>query len=197
MRITGGTARGRNIAGPKAGCTLIRPTSDRVREALFNIIRAEIPGSRVLDLYAGTGALGLEALSRGASCAVFVDQSRQALELIQHNLERSFSNKANSAVAQLDLAQTGSIGKLHSRLPADLSFELIFLDPPYEKGLAEKTIAALAQSDLLHQDTLLIAEERKNTQLAEQYGKLQLVDHRSYGETSLWLYRLSKENRND
>ncbi len=193
MRITGGTARGRNITGPKAGCKLIRPTSDRVREALFNIIAAEISGSSVLDLYAGTGALGLEALSRGATNVVFVDQSRQALELIQSNLIRSFSN-AEAALLQLDLAQAGSIGKLKNRLPAALHFELIFLDPPYENGLAEKTLAAIAQSDLLHENGLLIAEERKNIQLAEQYGNLQLADQRSYGETSLWFYQSTEKN---
>jgi 16S rRNA (guanine966-N2)-methyltransferase len=190
MRITGGTAKGRSISGPKTGCKLIRPTSDRVREALFNIIAAKVPGSRVLDLYAGTGSLGMESLSRGAATVVFVDQSRQALELMQNTLQRSFVD-AKAALLQLDLAKPDSIAKLSRRLPAELYFELIFLDPPYEQGLAEHTLKAIAQSSLLAEDGLLIAEERKNVRLPEQCGSLRLADQRSYGETGLWLYRQS------
>ena len=190
MRITGGTARGRSISGPKADCKLIRPTSDRVREALFNIIAAEILGSRVLDLYAGTGSLGVESLSRGAATVIFVDQSRQALELIQSTLQRSFAG-AEAALLQLDLAKPDSITRLQKRLPTELCFELIFLDPPYEQGLAEQTLKAIAQSSLLTEGGLLIAEERKNACLPEQCGGLQLADQRSYGETGLWFYRRS------
>jgi 16S rRNA (guanine966-N2)-methyltransferase len=198
MRITGGTARGRSISGPKAACKLIRPTSDRVREALFNIIAAKIANSRVLDLYAGTGAFGLESLSRGAAAVVFVDQARQALELIENNLSRSFA-RAKAALLRLDLAKPDSIARLHRLLPPELRFELIFLDPPYEQGLAEKTLKAIAQSSLLNEnllpssllaeDGLLIAEEHKNVRLPEQCARLRLVDQRSYGETSLWLYQ--------
>lgn len=186
MRITGGTARGRNLAGPKSG--IIRPTSDRVREALFSIIAAEVPGSTVLDLYAGTGALGLEALSRGAAAAVFVDQSKQALALIQDNLSRCFAG-AKAALLQVDLARPDSLVRLKNRLPAGMLFDLIFLDPPYEKNLAEKTLAAVTQETLLQANGLLIAEERKTVRLPEQCGSLRLVDQRSYGETGLWFYR--------
>lgn len=188
MRITGGTAKGRNLAGPKSGCTLIRPTSDRVREALFSIIAADIPSSTVLDLYAGTGALGLESLSRGAVAAVFVDQSKQALALIQNNLSRCFAG-AKAALFQVDLARPDSFARLKNRLPAEMRFDLIFLDPPYEKTLAEKTLAGIEQERLLKEDGLLIAEERKTARLPEQCGSLRLVDQRSYGETGLWLYR--------
>jgi 16S rRNA (guanine966-N2)-methyltransferase len=186
MRITGGTARGRNLAGPKSG--IIRPTSDRVREALFSIIAAEVPGSTVLDLYAGTGAFGLEALSRGAAAAVFVDQSKQAMALIQDNLSRCFAG-AKAALLQVDLARPDSLARLKNRLPAGMLFDLIFLDPPYEKNLAEKTLAAVAQETLLQKSGLLIAEERKTARLPEQCGSLRLVDQRSYGETGLWFYR--------
>ncbi|CAK8723244.1 MAG: 16S rRNA (guanine966-N2)-methyltransferase [Candidatus Electronema aureum] len=186
MRITGGTARGRNLAGPKSG--IIRPTSDRVREALFSIIAAEVPGSTVLDLYAGTGAFGLEALSRGAAAAVFVDQSKQAVALIQENLSRCFAG-AKAALLQVDLAGPDSLARLKNRLPAEMLFDLIFLDPPYEKNLAEKTLAAIEQETLLQESGLLIAEERKTARLPEQCGSLRLVDQRSYGETGLWFYR--------
>lgn len=192
MRITGGIAKGRSISGPKAGCTLIRPTSDRVREALFNIIAAELHGSAILDLYAGTGAFGLEALSRGAAAAVFVDQSRQAAQLIQESLARCAAG-AKAALLQLDLAKPDSLARLKNRLPADMRFDLIFLDPPYEKSLAAKTVAAVAQHNLLKNSGLLIAEERKNARLPAQCGTLRLYDQRSYGETGLWFYRQSEE----
>ncbi len=188
MRITGGTARGRSIAGPKPGCTLIRPTSDRVREALFSIIGAEIPGSKVLDLYAGTGSFGLEALSRGAASAVFADQSKLALQLIQDSLSRCAAG-AKTALLQLDLAKPDSLARLKNRLPAGMLFDLIFLDPPYEKHLAEKTAATVAESGLLKAGGLLIAEERKTARLPERCGQLCLSTQRSYGETSLWFYR--------
>jgi 16S rRNA (guanine966-N2)-methyltransferase len=188
MRITGGTARGRSIAGPKSGCTLIRPTSDRVREALFNIIVGKIQGSTVLDLYAGTGAFGLETLSRGAAAAVFVDQSKLALQLIQDNLSRCITG-AKAALLQLDLARPDSIARLKNRLPSEMRFDLIFLDPPYERRLAEQAIVAVEQGALLNAEGLLIAEERKNAGLPEQSGSFRLIDQRCYGETGLWFYQ--------
>ncbi|WP_417909779.1 16S rRNA (guanine(966)-N(2))-methyltransferase RsmD [Candidatus Electronema sp. PJ] len=188
MRITGGTARGRSIAGPKSGCTLIRPTSDRVREALFSIIVAKIPGSTVLDLYAGTGAFGLETLSRGAAAAVFVDQSKLALQLIQDNLNRCITG-AKAALLQLDLARPDGIARLKNRLPSEMRFDLIFLDPPYERRLAEQAVAAVEQGALLNAEGLLIAEERKNAGLPEQSGSFRLIDQRCYGETGLWFYQ--------
>ncbi|WPD23046.1 MAG: 16S rRNA (guanine(966)-N(2))-methyltransferase RsmD [Candidatus Electrothrix aestuarii] len=188
MRITGGSARGRHLIKPKAGWTFIRPTGDRVREALFSILGEEVLGSTILDLYAGTGALGLEALSRGAETVVFVDQSRQALELIHGNLTNCFP-AAKASLQVLNLSQEGSLGRLKRKMPAQLLFDIVFLDPPYEKKLAEKTVAMVEREDLLKDNGLVVAEERASEQLAEQYGTLSLESHRSYGETGLWLYR--------
>ncbi len=188
MRITGGTARGRNLVAPKSGCRFIRPTGDRVREALFSILSADIPGSTVLDLYAGTGALGMEALSRGAVTAVFVDQSRQALQLIRTNLGSGFSS-AKAALLRLDLDRPQGIRRLKKKLPLDLLFDLIFLDPPYEKKLAATTLKMVEQASIVRQQGLVVAEDRKNISLAEQYGILQLIDRRVYGETGIWIYR--------
>ncbi|MCW5213620.1 RsmD family RNA methyltransferase [Desulfobulbus sp. TB] len=114
MRITGGAAKGRHLKGPKAGWRCIRPTGDRVREALFNILGHEVAGSAVLDLYAGTGALGLEALSREAEQAVFIDQSRQALELIRSNVTSCFSG-AKASIHQLNLSRKGSLERLQKK----------------------------------------------------------------------------------
>ncbi len=188
MRITGGSARGRHLIRPKAGWRFIRPTGDRVREALFSILGDEVVDSIVLDLYAGTGALGLEALSRGAEKAIFVDQSRQALELIHGNLTNCFPT-AQASLQQLNLSQADSISRLRKKMPAQMRFDIIFLDPPYEKELAEKTVAMVERESLLKENGLVVAEERASEELAEQYGTLTLVNHRSYGETGLWLYR--------
>lgn len=188
MRITGGSAKGRHLIGPKAGWRFIRPTGDRVREALFTLLGDEMAGSTVLDLYAGTGALGLEALSRGAERAVFVDQSRQALELIHGNLTNCFPT-AKASLQQLNLSRNDSIGRLKKKMPDQLLFDIVFLDPPYEKKLAEKTLAMVEREALLKDNGLVVAEERASEQLAEQYGTMTLASHRSYGETGIWLYR--------
>jgi 16S rRNA (guanine966-N2)-methyltransferase len=188
MRITGGLAKGRHLIRPKAGWRFIRPTGDRVREALFTLLGYEAAGSTILDLYAGTGALGLEALSRGAEAAVFVDQSRQALELIHGNLTNCFPT-ARASLQQLNLSQEDSLKRLIKKMPDQLLFDIIFLDPPYEKKLAEKTLAMVARGALLKDNGLVVAEERASEQLAEQYGTLTLASQRSYGETGIWLYR--------
>jgi len=193
MRITGGSARGRHLIKPKAGWQFIRPTGDRVREALFNILDDEVVESTVLDLYAGTGALGIEALSRGAATAIFVDQSRQALELIHGNLTKCFPT-AQASLQQLNLSRPDSIKRLRKKMPAELLFDIIFLDPPYEKKLAEKTLAMVERESLLQANGLVVAEERATEELAKQYGSLTLVDHRSYGETGLWLYRMGEHS---
>ena len=188
MRITGGTARGHNLFSPKSGNRDIRPTSDRTREALFNILASEICGSTVLDLYAGTGSLGIETLSRGAELAVFVDQSRQALELIHTNLSHCFRTP-RASLFQLNLARPDVIKRLKSKLPPELLFDLVFLDPPYEKKLAQKTLQMVEKAGIVRDRGLVIVEERKDEPLPKQCGTLELIDQRRYGETGLWLYR--------
>ena len=187
MRITGGSARGHSLATPKSGETNIRPTSDRTREALFNILGNRLCDGLVLDLFAGTGSLGIEALSRGARQAVFIDRSRTALTLIHKNISRCFSKPA-AALYQMNLARTGALRSLQRKLPADILFHFIFIDPPYEKKLAEKTLQMVEKAGILHKEGQVIIEERKTVQLPENYGRLQLTDQRQYGETGLWFY---------
>jgi 16S rRNA (guanine(966)-N(2))-methyltransferase RsmD len=192
MRITGGTARGSSLLGPKAKWTGIRPSSDRLREALFNIIAAEIPASRVLDLYAGTGSLGMEALSRGAETAVFVDQDPRALDLIQANLSRCRMHE-QARLVRLDLSRPGTLGQLQRPFPR--GFHLIFLDPPYCQDQAAQTLRQLAQGVLLEQAALVVAEVEKNEKLSQHYGGLHLLDRRVYGASSLWFYRSTSEKK--
>ena len=166
---------------------------DRVREALFNILSADIPDSIVLDLYAGTGALGMEALSRGAKAAVFIDRSRQSLRLIQNNLRSCFA-LAEASLLQLDLSRSDG-NRLRKKLPPDFFFDLIFLDPPYEKKLASTTLKMVEEGSLLQKSGLVIAEEQRNAQLPEQVGTLRLIDRRIYGETGIWIYRVHQQNK--
>ena len=188
MRITGGTARGHNLFSPKSGNRTIRPTSDRTREALFNILASEISNSTVLDLYAGTGTLGIEALSRGAKLAVFVDQARQALELIHANLDHCFSSP-RALLFQLNLTRSDTFKRLKNKLPPELLFDIVFLDPPYEKTLAQKTLQMVEKAGIVQNRGLVIVEERKDEKLPKKFGSLELIDQRQYGETGLWFYR--------
>lgn len=186
MRITGGAACGRKIAGPGKQEN-IRPTSDRVREAIFSIIADRVSGAVVLDLFAGTGAFGLEALSRGAGSVVFVDNARNALELIGLNLKSCFDNP-QARLFQLDLTKEASVRRLRESLPATYRSNLVFIDPPYEKNLAENLLGMVEISEILSTDGLVIVEERQHQRLPEKIDRLQVYDRRRYGETGLWFY---------
>lgn len=187
MRITGGSARGRKLATPKSGQTHIRPTCDRVREALFNILADRIAGSHVLDLFAGTGAIGIEALSRGAAFALFVDQSLEAGRLIETNL-RTCCQQPPAAFVQLNLAAAVHLQPVQTRMPPATRFDLVFMDPPYQKNLAEHLLAVVQKSDILARNALVIVEEHRSVTLPVEVGLLTLLDQRHYGETRIWFY---------
>jgi 16S rRNA (guanine966-N2)-methyltransferase len=142
----------------------------------------------VLDLFAGTGALGIEALSRGAVFALFVDRSLTAGRLIEANLRASLTRPA-AAFARLDLAAATSLIPLRAGLDPDLPFDLVFLDPPYRQNLAEHVLPLLQPAGLLAPGALVVVEEQARVDLPAQSGRLALVDQRRYGETGLWLYR--------
>ena len=197
MRIIGGTKRGRRLQTPskstaKYSSHLIRPTADRAREALFSIIGQEVKGAAVLDLYAGTGALGLEALSRSARQAVFVDNNPQAIQLIEKNIELcGFSDR--SLILKLDLSK--GLNFLAKQL-SETTFSLIFIDPPYRKGLSATMLHEIGKTNLLSLDVLVVAEEDPLSELPSKVKDLWLVDQRRYGETGLWFYRRTRpENK--
>lgn len=187
MRITGGSAGGRKLAAPKPGQAHIRPTCDRVREALFNILADRIAGCKVLDLFAGTGAIGIEALSRGAAFALFVDQSLEAGRLIETNLRTCFS-QPQAAFVQLNLATATHLQPVQTRIPPATRFDLVFMDPPYQKKLAEHMLAVVQKSDILASNALVIVEEHRSVILPAEVGFLTILDQRRYGETRIWLY---------
>lgn len=186
MRIIAGTARGRRLSGPGARGSKgeIRPTSDRAREAIFSVLGGRVAGARVLDLFAGTGAMGLEALSRGADSALFVDRGRMAIDLITRNVHLcGFGNR--SRIMKRDLS--GSLVFLESLVPAG-GFSLVFADPPYQAGLCRRIVARLGEGDLMAAGGLLVAEAASTDHLPETAASLTLLDRRTYGEAGFWLY---------
>lgn len=192
MRIIGGVARGRRLHPPPTSLP-IRPSSDMLRESLANILGDTLYRGDVLDLFAGSGAVGLEALSRGAAGAVFVDRDPGALRLIERNL----------ALLQDLLAPERRVHLLRRDLRGGLDFlrrpaaglpecyHCIFLDPPYEKNLAAATLGMVEKAQLLARDGILVVEERWPAELPEVLGTLSLVDRRRYGTSGLWFYRLA------
>src|SRR5438034_10357495 len=155
MRVVGGRLKGRNLASPLS--REIRPTADRLRESVFNILvhayDDPIANARVLDLFAGTGALGIEAISRGAKFALFVDNGTEARALLRSNIEAL----GLGGVTKVYRRDASSLGPAHPMEP----FSLVFLDPPYGKALAEKALASLRDGGWLTPGALLVVEEAK------------------------------------
>ena len=183
MRIVGGTFKGRSLAGPTGAAT--RPTSDRVREAIFNILAHGIDsftleGARVLDLFAGTGALGLEAMSRGARICQFVDDSAEARGLIRRNAD------ALGLIGQCKIWRRDAT-KLGPCAPQP-GFDLVFADPPYGKGLGEKALVSLIEGAWLNPAAVVVLEEAEKVVVGEVPG-LMVFDLRTYGDTQVRFYR--------
>ncbi|MGI6576255.1 MAG: 16S rRNA (guanine(966)-N(2))-methyltransferase RsmD [bacterium] len=181
MRVIAGLAKGRLLCCPKG--KTIRPTSDRVKEALFNIIINWVDGAQVLDLFAGTGSLGIEALSRGARQAIFVDRDQESIKLIKKNLERT------GLLAQAIVYRKDALVFLQYIARKGNVFDLIFSDPPYGKVLANRIIQLVAGGSLLHSAGLLIVEHSPRESLPAQIMNLGLWQQRSYGDTVLSFYR--------
>ena len=186
MRITGGSKRGqRLVPWEEAG---IRPMRDFVRTALFNILVDLVPGARFLDLFCGTGSVGLEALSRGATDCVFVDHSAEACGITRRNLA-ALGLLKKAKVIQADYAE--GIDYLQRR---GRRFDLIFIGPPYGRGLADAALRLLSESRLFHTETVIVSEVYKKESLSPAYGELYSVDRRLYGDNELHFYRSSGES---
>jgi 16S rRNA (guanine966-N2)-methyltransferase len=179
MRVIAGAFKGRVLA-PVKGCT--RPTGAKVREAIFNILGPAVVGARVLDLFAGTGALGIEALSRGAREAVFVEDHPEALKGLRRNLEQL---GLGSRTVVLALPVAAALRKLSG---GGERIDLVFLDPPYGRDTAAATLAVLGEGELLAPQALVVAEHSKREQLPEECGRLQQQDLRRYGDTQVAIY---------
>jgi 16S rRNA (guanine966-N2)-methyltransferase len=182
MRIVGGRLRGRALVSPKSAA--IRPTADRLRESLFNILAHAyadpVTGARVLDLFAGTGALGLEALSRGATFALFVDEGAEARALIRANVEAL----GLGGVTRVFRRDATRLGAVHPVEP----FDLVFVDPPYGHGHAEKALAAARDGGWLAPDALLVVEEAIDANFVGPEG-FEEMERRAYDDTELIFLR--------
>ena len=186
MRVVGGRLRSRPIAGPKGDGKSegLRPTADRLREALFNILTHgygdPVTGARVLDLFAGTGALGIEAISRGASYALFVDDGVEARALLRANTE----TLGLGGVTRIFRRDATKLGPAHPLEP----FSLVFLDPPYGQGLADKALAAARAGGWLTPDALVVVEEATKSDFAAPEG-FEELERRAYDDTMLIVLR--------
>ena len=177
MRIIAGTEGGRRLRCPPGRGT--RPTSDRVREALFSILGPPAEHTRVLDLFAGAGTLGLEALSRGAAFALFVERDRAALRCLRENIE-SLGYQKRSRVTVGDGIR--ELGRAHD------GFDWVFLDPPYASDLADQALAKLSDSPLLRANATVVVEHDHRTPPSVPDG-LEKTESRRYGDTTISLYR--------
>ncbi len=185
MRVIGGKYRGRRLTAP-AGLD-VRPTSDRLRETLFNILAPRIKESSFLDLCAGTGAIGIEALSRGAGHTVFVDNSRRAASSIEANL-KSIGIKEGAVVLVRD-AETA----LKRLAEESNEFDIVFFDPPYASDIYPRVMTALGEGNLLSDDAVVIVEHRAKSRPEPGYGRLSLYREVRQGESALAFYSVGRE----
>lgn len=184
MRVITGSARGRKLKTPSGQD--IRPTTDNVKEAVFNIIQFDIEGRRVLDLFAGTGQLGIECLSRGAREAVFLDQSREAVRMVRENLKTC---GMNATVLQEDAL---------AYLRRGDRFDLIFLDPPYDADLYEPALETINSVDNLSDGGIIVCEARSERPLPDMKAPYRKVKEYRYGKVKICIYKkdVTDENSN-
>jgi 16S rRNA (guanine(966)-N(2))-methyltransferase RsmD len=186
MRIISGTARGRQLANFSG--TGIRPTPDRVREAVFSILQSRLgsfSGLNVLELFAGTGAQSLEAISRGADSATLIDSSRQSVDLIRENIQRCKFNE------QVKVINKDVLKGLH-QVKGPGCFDLILLDPPYNKELIPQTLELIDSLQLLGEDGIICAESATNETISS-VGRLHLNESRKYGSTTIHLFSFDED----
>ncbi len=184
MRVSGGNLGGRSLKAPSSNA--IRPTSDKLRQAVFNILAHAygdpVSGARVLDLFAGTGALGIEALSRGAAFALFVEEAAEARALIRANVE-TLQLTGITKIFRRDATKLGDRGAFEP-------FSLVFCDPPYGKGFAEKALASARKGGWITKDALLLVEESVAAKFTAPEG-FEILERREYDDTEMAFLRLA------
>ena len=178
MRVIAGTAKGRTLKTPEG--MLTRPTAERVKEAVFSAVQFDLPGAKVLDLFAGTGQLGIEALSRGADRAVFVDARKEACALVKENLRTT---------GFLDRAQVIQGDYLTYLKTCHERFTMVFLDPPYAEKFLETALNQLSEIDILNKDAIIVTERPLGKVLSEDFPRFERLKDRKYGKTVIALFR--------
>ncbi len=185
MRIIAGKYRHRKLYCLEGQS--IRPTLDRVKESLFSILTPKIPGARVVDFFAGTGNMAIEAISRGASFACLVDQSRDSIQVIQKNLD---SLGLRDEVEVWNLPHLSAIHKLKQE---KAKFDIVFLDPPYGKNLVPECLQELADAKLLVKGAVIVAEHHIKEELPQRVAGLVQFRHKLYGQVSITLFKHQPE----
>ena len=178
MRVITGKARGIQLKTPEG--MLTRPTADRVKEALFSIIQFDIPGAKVLDLFGGTGQLGIEALSRGATSAVFVDAREESCKLIRENLKRTKLEQESRVIRSDYLDYLSRCRE---------QYDIIFLDPPYAEVFLENAIKRITEIDILHSNGIIVAERPLGKELPWEFEGFTRSKDYKYGKVLLTIYR--------
>lgn len=181
MRIIAGKYRGRRLRAPHGRS--IRPTSDRLREAIFNIIGPDIDGHNIVDIFAGTGAMGIEALSRGAGHAVFIDKQPLALACVRTNVEPL------GAPDQWDIIRWDAGSNLRCLADRGLRFSYAFVDPPYNKHLVTRALENLIASEVMRTGSLIVVEHHKQEEIEPMDKRMSLWDQRRYGKTLVTFLR--------
>lgn len=187
MRVISGSAKGRSLKAVSGKQT--RPTTDKVKEAIFSSIGPYFDGGMVLDLFAGTGGLGIEALSRGMARGIFIDKSRQAVQVIKHNLQHT-ALQDQAEVFVMD-ARRG----LRYVAKHQLTFDLVFIDPPYNiqgkvgEGLnIDELLDSLTELGILNEQAIVVVEHDRRTAYANKYGELEMTKQSDYGDTMVTYY---------
>ena len=190
MRVIAGQAKGTKLKTLKG--SQVRPTLDQVKEILFNILGHDLSGEYFLDWFGGSGAIGIEALIRGAVKVVWVENNRRSQDLIYANIKkcRFLNDGAKSSYLNWELLTMDALQALSVLEKKALKFDVIYMDPPFAKNLYEKCLTGLSKSQLLKKESLVVVEHHKKHVLQEIYGKLSLDDQRQSGDTSLSFYGL-------
>ncbi len=182
MRIISGKYKGQNLISFNADH--IRPTTDRVKESLFNILQMNIPEAEVLDLFSGTGNLGIESLSRGAAHVTFVENHVKSLEIIRKNLEKLKVTEPHKIISM-------DVLRFLKSPSTKETYDIIFADPPFTEQLADTVISSLSQSSLIKDSTIIAIESAKKEKLEPKYGSLQCYDQRVFGDKILSFFKLT------
>ena len=180
MRIIGGQLKGRKIEQPDLNN--VRPTKDRIREAVFNMIAIDIPGAKVLDLFSGSGSYGLEAISRGADEAVFVEKDHMCTGVIHNNIRKLGIENDTEVINKDAIEYMENIGK-------NTKFDVIFADPPYNKNLAKKTLIMVNQYDILSPSGILVIEYNRREDVSLQEGNVSILKQKTYNKIYINIYK--------
>ena len=184
MRVISGKARGLKLNTPKNDD--VRPTTDRVKESLFNMINSYIMESDILDLFAGTGSLGIECLSRGANQCIFVDNSKESINIVKSNIKKA---RVENESIVLNLDFKSAINSLSSK---NKQFDVIFMDPPYYKNMFSDALSAVDNNNLLKEDGIIVVEHDTVDKFPDNMGRLYKSREKKYGNTTLTFYKLEE-----